>query len=151
MGESFGHFRPVVAFDSSNVLLRLSDNKSKSYSFDKVFQPGSSQGVWIISNFFSYHFFFLAYIQANKSIHYLQIENKIYSYLFCDQELDWQFSDEVFSEVEPVIKSALDGYNACIFAYGQTGTGKTFTMVRTFLCHYGLITKNAEESLQVTT
>ncbi|XP_062172990.1 kinesin-like protein KIN-14T isoform X2 [Alnus glutinosa] len=77
--ESFGHFRPVVAFDSSNVLLRLSDNKSKSYSFDKVFQPGSSQ-------------------------------------------------DEVFSEVEPVIKSALDGYNACIFAYGQTGTGKTFTM-----------------------
>ncbi|XP_050277519.1 kinesin-like protein KIN-14T [Quercus robur] len=78
-GENFGHFRPVVASDSSNVLLRLTDNKSKSYRFDKVFHPGSSQ-------------------------------------------------DEVFSEVEPVIKSALDGYNACIFAYGQTGTGKTFTM-----------------------
>lgn len=43
----------------------------------------------------------------------------------------WNFADEVFSEVEPVIKSVLDGYNACIFAYGQTGTGKTFTMVRT--------------------
>ncbi|KAG9458552.1 hypothetical protein H6P81_003060 [Aristolochia fimbriata] len=36
--------------------------------------------------------------------------------------------DEVFSEVEPVIKSALNGSNICIFAYGQTGTGKTFTM-----------------------
>ncbi|KFK35576.1 hypothetical protein AALP_AA4G008700 [Arabis alpina] len=36
--------------------------------------------------------------------------------------------DDVFLEIEPVIKSVIDGYNACIFAYGQTGTGKTFTM-----------------------
>ena len=28
----------------------------------------------------------------------------------------------------PVVDSALTGYNATIFAYGQTGTGKTFTM-----------------------
>lgn len=34
----------------------------------------------------------------------------------------------MFTEVEPIIKSVIDGYNACIFAYGQTGTGKTFTM-----------------------
>ncbi|GLT82475.1 hypothetical protein SLE2022_008410 [Rubroshorea leprosula] len=79
LGENFGHLRPVVALDSSNIHLKLADNKTKSYSFDKVFHPGSSQ-------------------------------------------------DEVFSEVEPVIKSVLDGYNACIFAYGQTGTGKTFSM-----------------------
>ncbi|XP_021595030.1 kinesin-like protein KIN-14T isoform X2 [Manihot esculenta] len=79
MAENFGRLRPAVAADSSTVLLKLADNKSKNYSFDRVFHPGSSQ-------------------------------------------------DEVFSEVEPVIKSVLDGYNACIFAYGQTGTGKTFTM-----------------------
>ncbi|KAH9551175.1 hypothetical protein CY35_09G001300 [Sphagnum magellanicum] len=36
--------------------------------------------------------------------------------------------DDVFLEVEPIVRSALDGHNVCIFAYGQTGTGKTFTM-----------------------
>ncbi|XP_062107845.1 kinesin-like protein KIN-14T [Humulus lupulus] len=77
--ENFGQLKPVAALDSSNVVLKLAKNKNKTYSFDKVFHPGSSQ-------------------------------------------------DEVFAEVEPVIKSALDGYNACIFAYGQTGTGKIFTM-----------------------
>ncbi|XP_058092516.1 kinesin-like protein KAR3 [Magnolia sinica] len=39
------------------------------------------------------------------------------------------FVEDVFVEVKPVLKSALDGHNVCIFAYGQTGTGKTFTMV----------------------
>ncbi|KAJ4846191.1 hypothetical protein Tsubulata_049726 [Turnera subulata] len=79
LGENLGLLTPVVALNSNNVLLRIAESKNKSYSFDRVFQPGSSQ-------------------------------------------------DEVFSEVEPVIKSVIDGYNACIFAYGQTGTGKTFTM-----------------------
>ncbi|XP_042025542.1 kinesin-like protein KIN-14Q isoform X1 [Salvia splendens] len=34
----------------------------------------------------------------------------------------------VFEETAPLATSVLDGYNVCIFAYGQTGTGKTFTM-----------------------
>ncbi|KAJ9697644.1 hypothetical protein PVL29_006987 [Vitis rotundifolia] len=79
VGENSSRLSTVITLDSSNALLKLAENKSKRYSFDKVFHPGSSQ-------------------------------------------------DEVFLEVEPVIKTALDGYNACIFAYGQTGTGKTYTM-----------------------
>ncbi|PON69510.1 Kinesin-like protein [Trema orientale] len=35
---------------------------------------------------------------------------------------------EVFVEVEPILRSALDGHNVSVLAYGQTGTGKTFTM-----------------------
>ncbi|XP_071907268.1 kinesin-like protein KIN-14Q isoform X2 [Coffea arabica] len=35
---------------------------------------------------------------------------------------------DVFEDTAPFATSVLDGYNVCIFAYGQTGTGKTFTM-----------------------
>ena len=34
----------------------------------------------------------------------------------------------VFEEVQGLITSGMDGYNVTIFAYGQTGTGKTYTM-----------------------
>ena len=36
--------------------------------------------------------------------------------------------EDIFSEVKELVKSALDGFKVCIFAYGQTGAGKTFTM-----------------------
>ncbi|CAH8390674.1 unnamed protein product [Eruca vesicaria subsp. sativa] len=71
--------RAPVSSDTRNVIIKLTESKRKTYNFDRVFQPDSSQ-------------------------------------------------DDVFLEIEPVIKSVIDGYNACIFAYGQTGTGKTFTM-----------------------
>jgi hypothetical protein len=35
----------------------------------------------------------------------------------------------VFASVIPLLRSALAGFNATIFAYGQTGTGKTYTML----------------------
>ncbi|OEL38553.1 Kinesin-like protein KIFC3 [Dichanthelium oligosanthes] len=36
--------------------------------------------------------------------------------------------ERVFEKTAPFATSVLDGFNVCIFAYGQTGTGKTFTM-----------------------
>ena len=36
---------------------------------------------------------------------------------------------EVYGEMESVCLSALDGYNSCIIAHGQSGAGKTYTMV----------------------
>eukprot|EP00730_Choanoeca_flexa_P000968 TRINITY_DN10419_c0_g1_i5.p1 TRINITY_DN10419_c0_g1~~TRINITY_DN10419_c0_g1_i5.p1 ORF type:complete len:680 (+),score=163.12 TRINITY_DN10419_c0_g1_i5:89-2128(+) len=47
---------------------------------------------------------------------------------------DNAFSDdisqlEVYNRIaRPIVESVLEGYNGTIFAYGQTGTGKTFTM-----------------------
>ncbi|XP_056621365.1 kinesin-like protein KIF16B isoform X4 [Triplophysa dalaica] len=38
--------------------------------------------------------------------------------------------DKVFKDLgTDVLKSAFEGYNACIFAYGQTGSGKSHTMM----------------------
>jgi len=36
--------------------------------------------------------------------------------------------DEVFEDCRDLVQSAVDGYNVTIFAYGQTGAGKTHTM-----------------------
>ncbi|NXX23636.1 KIFC3 protein, partial [Podargus strigoides] len=36
--------------------------------------------------------------------------------------------EEVFQEVQALVTSCIDGYNVCIFSYGQTGAGKTYTM-----------------------
>jgi len=37
--------------------------------------------------------------------------------------------EEVYSEVEGVCSSALDGFNSCILTHGQTGAGKTYTLL----------------------
>tara|TARA_B100000780_G_scaffold197062_1_gene139186 strand:+ start:51 stop:971 length:921 start_codon:yes stop_codon:yes gene_type:complete len=38
--------------------------------------------------------------------------------------------EEVYEQVaRPIIDGVLDGYNGTLFAYGQTGTGKTYTML----------------------
>ncbi|KAK2942803.1 putative Kinesin heavy chain [Blattamonas nauphoetae] len=36
--------------------------------------------------------------------------------------------ETVFAEIEPLATTLLDGCDVCVMAYGQTGTGKTFTM-----------------------
>jgi len=52
-------------------------------------------------------------------------KNFVFDQVFsCDSR-----QNEVFDAVvKPLIDQVLDGYNCTVFAYGQTGTGKTYTM-----------------------
>ena len=42
--------------------------------------------------------------------------------------------EEVFDDVSGLIQSCMDGFSVCMFAYGKTGSGKTFTMEGTAEC-----------------
>nr|KYP71231.1 Kinesin-like protein KIFC3 [Cajanus cajan] len=57
--------------------------------------------------------------------------------------------ETVFEQTKPIVTSVLDGYNVCIFAYGQTGTGKTFTMEGTPE-HRGVNYKTLEELFRIS-
>eukprot|EP01036_Dinobryon_divergens_P041888 gene41888-55573_t len=37
--------------------------------------------------------------------------------------------ESVFEKIQPLLDDVLSGYNGCIFAYGQTSAGKTYTML----------------------
>jgi kinesin family protein 3/17 len=47
-----------------------------------------------------------------------------------DHVYDWNSNQEIVFEetAQPIIDSVLTGYNGTVFAYGQTGTGKSHTM-----------------------
>ncbi|XP_065844544.1 kinesin-II 95 kDa subunit-like isoform X2 [Oscarella lobularis] len=47
-----------------------------------------------------------------------------------DAIYDWNSRQmDLYNETfQPIVESVLEGYNGTIFAYGQTGTGKTYTM-----------------------
>lgn len=36
--------------------------------------------------------------------------------------------EEVYASVTPLLRSVVEGFNAALLAYGQTGTGKTYTL-----------------------
>ena len=48
--------------------------------------------------------------------------------VFCDGVRNNRQTD-VFEQTKRLVRSATDGFNACVFAYGQTGSGKTYTML----------------------
>ncbi len=55
--------------------------------------------------------------------------NGSYKFSFDSLTLPGGTSNEIYDQqIAPIIKAAVEGYNATVFAYGQTGSGKTHTM-----------------------
>ena len=50
------------------------------------------------------------------------------TYTFDHVFTSYTTQSEVFEPMQPMIDSVMQGYEATVFAYGQTGTGKTHTM-----------------------
>eukprot|EP01062_Namystynia_karyoxenos_P003602 TRINITY_DN112_c0_g2_i1.p1 TRINITY_DN112_c0_g2~~TRINITY_DN112_c0_g2_i1.p1 ORF type:complete len:1077 (+),score=474.84 TRINITY_DN112_c0_g2_i1:93-3233(+) len=64
--------------------------------------------------------------QFDKCFWSIPLEDHPYKHAFCSQET-------VYEHVgAPALKNAWNGFNTCIFAYGQTGAGKTHTMMGPF-------------------
>ncbi|NXD39123.1 KIFC3 protein, partial [Copsychus sechellarum] len=116
----FGRVRPItkedgegpeaanaVTFDADDdaVLHLLHKGKQVSFELDKVFPPQASQE------------------EVGATVHTVGVRwggSHLLLTLLC--------LPQVFQEVQALVTSCIDGYNVCIFAYGQTGAGKTYTM-----------------------
>lgn len=112
--------RQPISTGSEKIVVK-SGGTRKEFEMDKVFPQEVSQGECKIKSSASHVSLFISHSNCNKKLFYLG--NTL---------------EDVFVEVEPILRSALDGHNVCVFAYGQTGTGKTFTMVsnKTIDCSY---------------
>ena len=61
---------------------------------------------------------------------------------------------DVYNRVaRPIVSNVLEGYNGTIFAYGQTGCGKSFSMqgINDPATQRGIIPRSFEHIFEVTT
>lgn len=86
-------------------------NPKKDFEFDRVYGPHVAQG--------KIHILFELLFSLYDSYTMVNVKHTT---LFV-------FAAELFNDVQPFVQSAFDGYNVSVFAYGQTNSGKTHTMV----------------------
>jgi len=74
---------------------------------------------------FILQFFWVAGVGTGRGVQTWSWSGVLFAYIASY----FMFAAELFSDVQPMVQSALDGYNISLFAYGQTHSGKTHTMV----------------------
>lgn len=76
----------------------------------------------------------------------LTVDNKEHAFAFDRIFGPEAGQGEVFAGVSELVQSALDGYHVCLFSYGQTGAGKTYTMQGAVGdAHRGIIPRAVEQ------
>lgn len=56
-------------------------------------------------------------------------QTKSYEYQFENIFDQTSTQESIYEELQPLLLNVVDGFNVSIFAYGPTGTGKTYTMM----------------------
>ncbi len=70
----------------------------------------------------------VAQISSDGSSIRIYADSKPYEFNFDKVFNPDSSQSDIFNQVSDLVQSALDGYNVCLFSYGQTGAGKTHTM-----------------------
>ncbi|VDO05479.1 unnamed protein product [Rodentolepis nana] len=121
--EVNGNFRVICRFKP----LEQGNKKETTYPFefcamDKVFVRGKS---FLPTTNCQGH------ADLNKR-HALAVKDQFFAFNRVFQNASSQ--EDVFEEIQPLIRSFIDGYNVCIFTYGPALSGKTYTMLGTQEC-----------------
>ena len=63
---------------------------------------------------------------SSRKISVAAVDDKIFSYdkIFAEEKSQ----EDIYLHVSPHVRATVRGYNTTVFAYGSTGSGKTFTM-----------------------
>lgn len=96
-------FQNVISVDAPGHVLTVSENLSALHNDDS---SGSNSASGATPGAYGSHVFSFDHVYDQQ----------------CTQRAVYE------NTAKAVVESSLEGYNATIFAYGQTGTGKTYTM-----------------------
>lgn len=134
----FVRVRPTI----ENEANAASKDIATPFSFPSIFDKGSSKSSVKMEDDLTKRFVICT--EPVKDRGGLSQRRKVLKYGFDNVFSPDHNQEDVWAATEPLIQSAVDGFNVCVFSYGQTGSGKTYTMLGTKE-NPGLITRSVKK------